>query len=1176
MRILSSVVTLAILACGFTGMGKADSGQASEADWINPEGRITSKSRLPKALLKRLRTTTPRIKSELDAKGKNGIKNYKFKVAAPDEKAVIPLRELAYSAENIRRIRAEALKNKKLQPVINALLKKVRPWLELTDEELKALVPAPDATIAAPTAGDPKMKKSWVTMCGQEFLGRCDRNVEVCNIKRPGCIYSPNTKEWYGDEKPGEKYYDPGTGWVREDGRRFYFKGYWNLWVLIEMHRVMDNLALLYMLSGDELLARRALQILDLLSDLRKKRNPDTCYLGIYTKLPKPGKGYLAFNGNHANGRQILTAAMLDLLANSKYATSPSIANPDITIFESARRHYFQLFELGYLNRSLQNHALMLYGNISAQGVLFGYPKAVKLGIDSVFAYMDVCVYRDGDYYETADGYGRIGKRYIYQVMMPFNHYDSKRYDDSKLFPAHEQYPYNLKLGNSPIWFKNAVEAQFRMNIYGRTFRFGDTSPDRVWGLNNNSLKRWIDKEKIEFLRIFASQTEKKELREKCRELFDPLKDSIFAEPNELSIKTYGESQWFYLAEPEKKKDLLDNSESILTPGRLLIALKSGKGKNERAVFSRGGVPTSHGHDDQMGIQLYGRTGCMTGFYGYGRGGTARPDFFGYSVKAISHQMAIINEDIPKSYLFKRTGTAADVLSFFPVAPAQCFELSNPRMWKYQRGKEYRRLVWLIDVNENDFYMFDVFRLGGGSAHDYIRFAPYMRRPNSKSLKITGFEPKAFPRVWSMVGFNRRYKNAVFNKPGKSWGERMMLTGYMKDLGIKSEKKLLKKPRWNPAPGNGYGFVYDVKGAEIDNDWLCEWQMPEGVHYRQRLYMLNYDGQIAIRAKAPTSQHFSSNYEVVVARRHKGQKKYLRSRFAAVSELAKPGSWAISKVKKADVKTDGNPEDVVAVWIELKDGRKDLIISSAKPAALQIGDIKFVGQRAFLRFKADGKLELANMEASSELSLQGLSIKPQKAVWKAKVTKTVADTFNNQVIVDRAFPECLSGSTTLFDYKGKVPYTHNDYYKLQKVNGKNLKFGDQSLVGIKLEIKEVGDNGMLKSRWPMELAGRFNVSYFIGRRITSLDGKRSGIIVKQKTKKDFMVKPANLFKAGEKVIVWTVKSGDSVSVPSWVQVKSSGDEYQVKANTPLQLTLPSGKKCLVNSEELIKGTVKAK
>lgn len=73
-----------------------------------------------------------------------------------------------------------------------------------------------------------------------------------------------------------------------------------------------------------------------------------------------------------------------------------------------------------------------------------------------------------------------------------------------------------------------------------------------------------------------------------------------------------------------------------------------------------------------------------------------------------------------------------------------------------------------------------------------------------------------------------------------------------------------------------------------------------------------------------------------------------------------------------------------------------------------------------------------------------------------------------------------------------------------------------------------------------------------------------------------MVKPTNLFKAGEKVIVWTVKRGDSVSIPSWVQVKSSGEEYQVKANTPLQLTLPNGKKQFINSEELIKGTVKVK
>jgi hypothetical protein len=1162
------VCCLAVNAGKSPGSSKTDS-------WLTPEGRIVEKSHLPKSVLKRL--TTPKPAKELDQAGKNGISDYSFQIAEPGKKLVKPLRELAYSAKNIERIREEARSNPKLKPLISSLLKQVTPWLKLTDDELKSLLPSPDAVIAAPTAGDPKVNKILPRMCGQEFLGRGDRGVEFCTLEKPGFVYSPNTKEWYGDEKPGEKYYDPGTGWVREDGKRFYFKGYWNLWVLIEMHRAMDNLAFLYMLSGDEILARRALQIMDLLSDLRKKRNPDTCYLGIYSTLPAPGKGFLAFNGNHANSRQILSAVVLDILANSKYAVNPSTVDPKTTIFEAARKHYFQAFEMGYLNRSLQNHALMLYGNIAAQGVLFGYPNAVKLGIESVYAYLDVCVYRDGDYYETADGYGRIGKRYIYQVMQSFNYYDPARYDNPELFPQPEKYPFKLKFGNSPIWFNNSVKAQFRMSIYGRNFRFGDTHPDRVWGAGDSSLKKWTDKEKGQFLRVFASQTDNKEWLEECRVYFDKLKDSEFLVPDEFSIKSYGESQWFYLAPPENKTVKKEEKvQSLLTPGRLLITLKSGEGKNERAVFSRSGVPTSHGHDDQMGIQLYGKTGCMTGFYGYGRNGAARPDFFGYSVKAASHQMAIINEDIPQSYLFKKTGSAADVLSFLPVPPAQCFEVSNPAMWKRQKGDEYRRLVWLIDVNKEDFYMLDIFRLGGGFSHDYIRFAPYLDRKKSDSLKITGVNPEKIPGVWSLAGFNGRYRKAVFNQPGKSWGERLQLNGYIKDIGVKSEKKLLKKRNWNPAPGNGYGFIYDVKGVQTNNDWLCEWIMPKGIPYKQRLYMVNYDGHTAVRAKAPTEQNFDSNYEIVVARRTKGKDEHLRSRFVAVSELAEPSSWTIRKVIKANVKTGDNPKDIVAVWIELADGRRDLIISCAKESTVEIDGIKFTGQRAFLRFGADKKLECLTMEAASELSVDGLTVKPQEAVWQASVLKFSASDMDNKIMIDKKFPSSLSGSTTLIDNDKGVAYSHNSYYKVESINDNILKFGDQSLIGINIEVDKVDKDGVVTSRWPMELVGRFNFDYFVGHKITNARTKRSGIILSQKNTKDLKIKPSNLLKPGDKAYVWVAKTGDSVSIPSWVNVKKVGNGYEVKANSPLQLMTSDGSKHFIDSKELAKKTVNIK
>jgi alpha/beta superfamily hydrolase len=110
----------------------------------------------------------------------------------------------------------------------------------------------------------------------------------------------------------------------------------------------------------------------------------------------------------------------------------------------------------------------------------------------------------------------------------------------------------------------------------------------------------------------------------------------------------------------------------------------------------------------------------------------------------------------------------------------------------------------------------------------------------------------------------------------------------------------------------------------------------------------------------------------------------------------------------------------------------------------------------------------------------------------------------------------------------------------------------------------------------MELVGRFNFDYFVGHKITNARTKRSGIILSQKNTKDLKIKPSNLLKPGDKAYVWVAKTGDSVSIPSWVNVKKVGNGYEVKANSPLQLMTSDGSKHFIDSKELAKKTVNIK
>ena len=1076
-------------------------------------------------------------------------------VAAPEERPVRPLRGLIYSADEIREVRRIAREDPRLGKLAEEIFKAAGPWLAMTEAEIDALVPPADATFAYGFAGDPRTDESW------PWYGRDG----MCSLDRPGEVRSPSSGEVYGTAKPGEPYYDPGTGWVRpEDGKVFYFKGVWNSWVTREFDEAFDALALAYMLRGEERVARRALFILDRVATLRSLR-PDDRGVADWPYAPPKGKGFLSHMGNNANRRMVESAIAFDLLAASAVCAEPSPGHPDLTLFENIRRNYFSFFEPEYIaqGESLQNHALIAYTNQIAQGLLFGDGALLESGIGATYGFLDNCINRDGEYYEVSGGYGQLGRSYGGLMVTLLDRYDRARYENAAAMPDPATYPYELKFGRDPRWWQTAVLSQYRLNVLGRDPLYGDAGPDRQIMAGRTAPKLLVNR--ASYLRLFHAQTDNPQWKEECRRLYWELPDSARDSFSLDSIGSLGFSQWTEPPRPEKTAAAASAKArpepSILLPVKRTALLRAGAGKHERALFMRGGIGSSHGHDDQMALDLYGRGMMLTGEFGYNLAGT--PDHRGIGTRGIAHMTAVVDEDLPASVLYKHAPTA-DIAGWGAEGPAQFIEMSNPAMWDRRSGvSEYRRLSWLVDVSREDFYFVDIFRITGGRTHDYAWNAPYLEPvPEDFGFAIGPVVPKAIEGVWTLASLGGKHRDAPWNERGRSWGERLLgNSGRIRNVKIPGEEKLMADRNWNPAPGNGYGFIYDVKAAETREDWWATWRLHDGKSV-MKFTMLNPDGQTVATGLSP-SLKLSHPHAVVVARR--SGEKPLRSRFVSVTQVGDEGRMPVAECRLLPVETDGDAMGAIAVSIKLADGREDLIIATTDPAhEVKVADVTLKGERAFVRRAADGAVTEAMLSAGSRLAVGDLTLELPAAAWEATVTNVEAGYGANSIEVDRAWTtddersaERLVGQPAFFhpDAATSPTAAYNEYFRIEKIERSEggsavLRFDDQQIVSSRIEVKSVREDGTVEARWPNELASFGDMRQFDGHlAVVAGDPARRTLVIGYETKTKLRVADPKMLRAGDRLEILAVKPGDRMVIPSsaWA-MKSRDGKWTVKAN----------------------------
>ena len=184
---------------------------------------------------------------------------------------------------------------------------------------------------------------------------------------------------------------------------------------------------------------------------------------------------------------------------------------------------------------------------------------------------------------------------------------------------------------------------------------------------------------------------------------------------------------------------------------------------------------------------------------------------------------------------------------------------------------EYRRTVALIGEGR-DQVLVDVFRVSGGFQHDYLVGTA------SQDVEVSG------------SGLGAREPGSLAGTEN-DWGEKIL------DDGDVSGHP--NKPYWNPPPGNGYGFFYNVRRGLSSGPGYADWNLGGPLKARFRIHPL-IDGPVeTMVADAPGlyPQYRKAGYLIL---RRKGSPG-LRSVFVSLFEPRGPGEPAVSLAERVPV-----------------------------------------------------------------------------------------------------------------------------------------------------------------------------------------------------------------------------------------------------------------------------------
>jgi hypothetical protein len=1052
---------------------------------------------------------------------------------------------------DIERARARAESDPLAREYKAQVMKIADAWLARPDEWIRGIMPKAGSRFAYGTAGCPDCGKSWGNF-----------GARVASFDRPKVLICPHCQTEFDLNKTDGKYADHGDG-VVVNGKRFHVRAVWNGFVVEQMwsafaaeSSAVVTLCDAYALTGDERYARKLLAIMDALATLAPTTNGPRDF---NEELDKDA-GRLQHLTSIAFRAQVHFARALDLIGRLKAVDEPSVTNPKAgSVWDNIRQGIFEEYLFKPIDTrngnltTLHNHEADSVRGLLVTGMLFGQPDYVRWAAGQIGAFYDNTIDRDGLYYETSLSYTDFTRGVFVDMADILNRYDPQRYPDAAKMPRRDELPYNGNYFDHPNLQRLVLDQPSRVSIVGRQPTYGNNHFDtNVWKQPGRAYGRWEHNQVLRYT-MYATDDGVKRKATALAQRMAPFAGqkpfggwwTLYRAPDVKPLATEvaspakaGGAKGARAAAAAATQPFVPAVETSDFMGQTgLVLLRSGQGADRQGAAMRVGTNLPHSHDDAMALMLFARGRALSADMGYGIFGNHV--HLGYATRAIAHHTVVVNQDATSNDRLFRINAGGSIERFFDGDGVRWVEASHAKQFEPSDGvKDYRRLVVQIDLGGGAGYWVDLFEVDGGRVHDYS-----MHGLPGADFKVEGAEPKAVDGAWTLAGLDPKYTGASFDAPGRSWGQRLTINGIIAKIpGVTDE--VPAKGWWYATPGNGYGFLYDVKrGAAAGPTWTATWRWPDAKDpYGLRLTMATTDGQQVVTATGPTLNGKDEMKFVVARNGTPGEDKPVTSRYAAVIE-AFGDAPAITSVEPIR-------QERTIVGLRVRAGDREDVVLDARKGSVRVDGVAGLDSGVAVVRKRNGKVEGLAVSGAGSIEVDGLALAPAQSRLGGKIV--AVDDAQRTFRVDPPLPASAVNGIVVVSGNG---YSHASAYRPASASPDgSIRPADSELALGRGKVRTRTDGGFVASA-PLVFGFEYEKStHFVdGKRIvvagkpgrvTGMDGFKSlrteGVAVTD----------------GDEFAVYDVQPGDDVTLDATASVTKVGNEWVVRSNVPVTVAFP--------------------
>lgn len=743
-------------------------------------------------------------------------------------------------------------------------------WLvKMSDEELWNFVPPPEQVRAinvciahdCPICGDEITRKAghypWVMRRDRPFKVECP----VCKNVFPSNDFEPwNVEGLNGKPESGPGYVDKGIGWLDTDGRRYYFVPYyifWQRWVR-DVLGGLSTLSSAYLLTEDPVYAHKcAIMMAKIASEYERFDYANQAYHEGKKNIPGRISDRIWSTGNNStialayDGIYPALADDKELLAflKAKGLGDPRALIEDKMLYVMAKdvMRGFVAGNMGAHQKTLCHLAIVLGNDDPAKGPttkdmrewLMSGPGRVEDLLWNGF-------WREGLGGESSPSYSSGWCNSFYTIADLLPKLGVEIWDNPKL----------KKMAD--IGIDLTVAGEFCPSI-------GDCGSARGtkrigWSahLQGRAFSHYKDPRHAKLLKLMNASS---------RNLWD----DVFDEEQVAKVVA------------EHGTDLGLKTRNL--GGYGLAVLESGRGQNRRGVtMYYGDANGGHGHKDRLNIEMFAYGRPMMTDDGYPTPFT-RPNFYDWRGANTYKHYCVMIDEAPH-----RNRNAGDLNTLASAPQVQLMDASAEAVYA-GLASLYRRTTALIDISEERSYLLDIFRVRGGSQHDWC-----FHGPPFPEFSMTGGELGPVQKKGTLAGENVPYGA----KPPQNSGS----CGFQ---GLFNIRRMSPKGAWSATWRNP------------DDDLALTMTMPAGCAQE----VITADGVPELTPGAPDTIQYVLGRNV----RPQQDDDELLSNYVAVAEPHR-GEAAVTGVEH--LSADGASAESVGLIVR-RGQERDLIHSSLAP-----------------------------------------------------------------------------------------------------------------------------------------------------------------------------------------------------------------------------------------------------